>query len=57
MDRDAAIHLCEHWLPLWTGNRPDALVACYAPDAVCRDPVVSQGLRGRDALLAAMKGA
>lgn len=52
MDRAAALRFCDSWLPLWTGNHPDALVAIYAPDAFYRDPAVPQGLTGRDALLA-----
>ena len=52
MDRAAALRFCERWLPLWTGNRPDALLEAYAPDAFYRDPAVPAGLTGRDALRA-----
>jgi hypothetical protein len=42
----------ERWLPAWSGNRPETLVAFYSPDAVYSDPVVPEGVRGRAALLA-----
>lgn len=42
----------ERWLPAWTGNEPDRLVAFYADDAFYLDPGVPGGLQGRAALLA-----
>jgi hypothetical protein len=51
MDERAALEFCERWLPLWTGNHPEALVEAYAEDAFYRDPARPQGLRGREALL------
>jgi len=52
MNRAEALQLCDRWLPLWTGNRPDDLVQAYAPTVFYRDPAVPQGLTGRDALQA-----
>jgi hypothetical protein len=52
MDRREALALCERWLPLWTGNRPEALAAIYADDVFYRDPAKPDGVRGRAALLA-----
>lgn len=46
------MEFCERWLPLWTGNRPEALVEVYAENASYRDPARPAGLRGREALLA-----
>jgi hypothetical protein len=50
MTHDEALTLTERWLPLWTGNRPDELLTCYAADALYRDPAKPQGLRGHEAL-------
>lgn len=38
--------LCSRWLPAWTGNQPEKLLAFYAQDAVYRDPACPDGLRG-----------
>ena len=43
--------LCDRWLPLWTGNRPDQLVLSYHPDVYYRDPACPGGIEGRAALL------
>ena len=51
MDPTAALKLCEHWLPLWTGNRPEHLVQVYAEDVFYRDPAKPEGVRGKAALL------
>ena len=40
------------WLPAWTGNEPERLVAFYTDDAFYRDPVIPAGIRGTEALLA-----
>jgi hypothetical protein len=55
MTRDQAQKLCERWLPLWTGNRPEELAAVYSDDVFYRDPAVPQGLRGKAALLAYLR--
>jgi hypothetical protein len=55
MDRRHALRFCRKWLPLWTGNRPEALVRAYAPDVFYRDPAVPDGIRGREALLAYLR--
>jgi len=52
MNREEALRLCERWLPLWTGNRPEALAAIYAEDVFYRDPARPEGVRGKAALLA-----
>jgi hypothetical protein len=39
------------WLPAWTGNDPERLVAFYTDDAVYADPAIPRGVRGRAALL------
>lgn len=55
MTPDEAMAFCARWLPLWTGNRPEALAALYADDAFYRDPARPDGLRGREALLAYLR--
>jgi hypothetical protein len=52
LDADAARTFAERWLPAWTGNEPERLVAFYSDDVFYSDPGVPRGLRGRDALLA-----
>lgn len=52
MTPDEARAFAEHWLPAWTGNRPETLVSFYAPDAVYSDPAVPDGVSGTEALLA-----
>ena len=41
----------ERWLPAWTGNDPERLVAFYTDDVFYSDPAMPAGVRGRDALL------
>ena len=55
MNKADAEALCERWLPLWTGNRPEELAAVYSEDVFYRDPAVPLGLRGRPALLAYLR--
>ncbi len=52
MNAQDAQLFCKRWLPLWTGNQPEALAQMYAEDAFYRDPAMAQGLRGRTAMLA-----
>ncbi len=52
MKKDDAEALCARWLPLWTGNQPEALAEVYSDDVFYRDPAVPQGLRGKEQLLA-----
>ncbi len=52
MDPDNARSFAEKWLPAWTGNRPELLASFYAQDVVYSDPAITDGVRGREALLA-----
>jgi mannose-6-phosphate isomerase-like protein (cupin superfamily) len=52
LDAAEARAFAERWLPAWTGNDPDRLLAFYADDAWYADPAVPEGVRGRDALRA-----
>ncbi len=52
MKEQEALRLCDRWLPLWTGNRPDELIEVYAEDVFYRDPAKPDGIHGRSALLA-----
>jgi len=51
MDKPAALKLCQTWLPLWTGNRPEHLVQVYAEDVFYRDPARPDGISGKRAFL------
>jgi hypothetical protein len=42
----------ERWLPAWSGNRPELLASFYSEDTFYCDPALSEGVRGREALLA-----
>lgn len=42
----------DRWLPAWTGNDPERLLAFYANDAFYSDPAEPAGLRGRVEILA-----
>ena len=50
MNEDAARSFAEKWLPAWSGNRPECLIAFYSEDAVYSDPVIRDGVQGRSAL-------
>ncbi|MCM2416543.1 nuclear transport factor 2 family protein [Streptomyces sp. RKAG293] len=52
LDEAAARAFAARWLPAWTGNDPERLVAFYADDAVYRDPAVPRGVHGRGEILA-----
>jgi SnoaL-like protein len=47
---DEALAFAERWLPAWTGNRPQRLLAYYADDVFYSDPRVPEGVRGKPAL-------
>jgi len=49
---DEASEFAGQWLPAWTGNDPDSLVAFYAPDALYVDPAVPDGIVGHAQLRA-----
>jgi hypothetical protein len=55
LDADAAREFAQRWLPAWTGNDPERLVAFYSDDVFYSDPAVPRGVRGRDALLAYLR--
>jgi hypothetical protein len=52
LDADEARRFAERWLPAWTGNDPERLVAFYSDDAYYADPAIPNGVSGRDELLA-----
>jgi hypothetical protein len=41
----------DRWLPAWTGNDPERLLAYYAPDAVYSDPAIPAGVQGHSQIL------
>lgn len=52
LSRAEARAFAERWLPAWTGNRPERLLAFYAEDAFYRDPAAPEGIRGREEMRA-----
>ena len=55
MSPDQARVFAAEWLPAWTGNEPERLVAFYTHDAFYSDPAIREGVRGRNAILAYFK--
>jgi hypothetical protein len=51
MNADDARAFAARWLPAWTGNQPERLVAFYTDDVFYCDPAIPAGVRGRAALL------
>lgn len=49
LNREEARDFASRWLPAWTGNQPDELLAFYTEDVFYRDPAVPAGLSGRKA--------
>ncbi|MBY0441577.1 MAG: nuclear transport factor 2 family protein [Mycobacteriaceae bacterium] len=41
----------DRWLPAWTGNDPERLLAFYAADATYSDPAVPAGVHGHAEIL------
>jgi hypothetical protein len=52
LDAQQARAFAEKWLPAWSGNDPERLVAFYTDDVFYSDPAIPDGVRGRAALLA-----
>jgi hypothetical protein len=55
LDPQDARAFASEWLPAWTGNEPERLVAFYTHDAFYSDPAIPEGVRGRNAILAYFK--
>lgn len=51
MNRKEAKEFTSLWLPAWTGNQPDKLIRFYSEEAFYLDPVVPDGIQGKQALL------
>jgi len=51
MTREEAQKFSASWLPAWTGNDAEKLVAFYTDDVFYSDPSVPEGVEGRPALL------
>jgi hypothetical protein len=51
MTRAEAKEFASRWLPAWTGNRPNELIAYYSEDAFYSDPGIPDGIKGKEALL------
>jgi len=44
------LEFCRKWLPAWTGNQPEALLAFYTENAFYCDPANPDGLKGQKQL-------
>jgi SnoaL-like protein len=51
LDAPEAKEFAASWLPAWTGNDPERLVAFYTEDTFYSDPAVPDGIIGKGALL------
>ena len=52
MTKEKAREFASRWLPAWTGNEPEKLADFYSDDALYLDPVIPNGVRGKDQLIA-----
>ncbi len=52
MTKEQAREFASRWLPAWTGNDPERLAGYYSDDAFYLDPLIPDGVKGKDALLA-----
>jgi hypothetical protein len=52
MTKEEAREFTNRWLPKWTGNKPEELIAFYADDAFFLDPGRPAGIRGKEELFA-----
>ncbi|BCS52770.1 nuclear transport factor 2 family protein [Geobacter sp. SVR] len=50
MTTEQAREFTDRWLPKWTGNKPEELLAFYADDAFFLDPGRPLGIRGKEQL-------
>ncbi len=50
MTTEEARAFTDQWLPAWTGNNPDRLLAFYADDAFFLDPGRPAGIQGKEQL-------
>jgi len=50
MTTEEAREFTDRWLPCWTGNKPEKLLAFYADDAFFLDPGRPAGIQGKDQL-------
>jgi steroid delta-isomerase-like uncharacterized protein len=50
MRRSEMKEIVERLVDSWNAHDPDAVAACYAPEAVSRDITLTEPLRGRDAI-------
>jgi 2-hydroxychromene-2-carboxylate isomerase len=48
LDAEQAAEFASRWLPAWSGNEPERLLAFYAEDAFYADPEVPHGVSGAD---------
>lgn len=51
MSVEAAQAFAREWLPAWTGNTPEKLLAFYTEDAFYSDPGIPFGIQGASSLL------
>ncbi len=51
MTKEQAREFAAEWLPAWTGNDPEKLADFYSDDVFFLDPVIPDGVKGKEALL------
>lgn len=52
MTKDQAREFASIWLPAWTGNDPEKLAGFYSDDAFYLDPLIPDGVKGKESLIA-----
>jgi SnoaL-like domain len=50
LTEEEARAFCAKWLPAWTGNDPNRLLAFYTDDVFYSDPTIPDGVSGKAAL-------
>ncbi len=51
MTKEQAREFASRWLPAWTGNDPEKLASFYSNDAFYSDPLIPNGVKGKQKLL------
>ena len=51
MSKEEAREFASRWLPAWSGNNPEKLASYYSDDVFFSDPIIPNGVHGKQALL------
>lgn len=55
MTKEQAREFASRWLPAWTGNEPERLADFYSDDVFYLDPLIPNGVKGKDQFLSYMR--